>query len=338
MLFKRNALLTMLLSFSSLAAASTNYPQTLDNCGHTETFTQPPTRVVTIGQHETELLLALGLQNKIVGTSVWFGSLPKEFKDSGHALNRLANNAPSFEAVVAQNPDLVLAQYSWHVGPQGEVATREQFEKLGIKTWISPADCMGKSVTERSNGDGARTTPYTLDYIKSEISDISKIFDVSDRGEKLERALASRISHAQRETEQVKTRHLKVVYWFSSSRLKGDPWVAGSNGAPGWISKTLGIQNIIDSNDEWPAVTWEHIAESKPDIIVVADMERRLYPADDVAVKLAFLKNDPVTREMPAVKEGHIIVVPAMSLNPSLRNVDAVELIGNKISTFNNQP
>ncbi len=110
--------------------------------------------------------------------------------------------------------------------------------------------------------------------------------------------------------------------------------MAGDYGAPGWISNTLGLKNIIDSHDEWPAVTWEHIAQAQPDIIVIAEMSRRLYPADDVAVKKAFLHDDPVTRNMPAVKKGHIIVVPAMSLNPSLRNVDAVEMISDQLATW----
>lgn len=55
--------------------------------------------------------------------------------------------------------------------------------------------------------------------------------------------------------------------------------------ARGWISRTLGLKNIIDSHDEWPAVTWEHIARSQPDVIVIAGMSRRLYPADEVEVK-----------------------------------------------------
>lgn len=81
-------------------------------------------------------------------------------------------------------------------------------------------------------------------------------------------------------------------------------------------------------------MTWEHIVKSQPDIIVIASMERRLYPADDVAAKKRFLETDPVTREMPAVRQGHIVVVPAMSLNPSLRNVEAVELISQQINAF----
>jgi iron complex transport system substrate-binding protein len=320
---------------NSVVAAQT-YPLTVENCGVKETFTHAPQRVVTVGQHETELMLALGLEKRISATSVWFGPLPDALAERGKGLKKLADNAPSFEAVTAQNPDLVLAQYHWHIGPQGETGTREQFASLGIPTWVSPADCIGKSVTDSSNGDGARSTPFSIAEIAREISELATIFDVQPQGEKLNEALKLRIQKAQARSQHA--RPLKVVFWFSSSRLKGDPWVAGDYGAPGWISHTLGLKNIIDSHDEWPAVTWEHIAQAQPDIIVIAEMSRRLYPADDVAVKKAFLNNDPVTRNLPAVKNGHIIVVPAMSLNPSLRNVDAVEAIGDKLATFQAEP
>lgn len=337
MKFPFKMLASAIMALSCTTAFATAWPLTVENCGVSETFRQPPARVVTIGQHETELLLALGLEKTIAGTSVWFGKLPPELESKGAGLKRLADNSPGFEAVVAQKPELVLAQYSWHVGPQGEVATREQFEQLGIRTWISPADCTGKAVTKTSNGDGARTTPYTLDFVMGEITQLSQIFDVVDRGEALKKNLADRIAHAQQQADAQAAHPLKVVFWFSSSRLKGDPWVAGDDGAPGWISKTLGLQNIIHSSEEWPAVTWEHIAQSQPDVIVIASMDRRLYPADDASVKKAFLQNDPVTREINAVRQGHIIVVPAMSLNPSLRNVDAVELIGKQLSAYGNE-
>ncbi len=316
MLIKKLVLASVLATLANSVFAAQVYPLTVENCGIKETFTRAPQRVVTVGQHETELLLALGLEEKISATSVWFGPLPDAVAERGKGLKKLADNAPSFEAVTAQNPDLVLAQYHWHIGPQGETGTREQFATLGIPTWISPADCIGKSVTDSSNGDGARSTPFTIEEIKREIDALAAIFDVQPRA-------ASQHS-----------RPLKVVFWFSSSRLKGDPWVAGDYGAPGWISNALGLKNIIDSHDEWPAVTWEHIAQAQPDIIVIAEMSRRLYPADDVAVKKAFLHDDPVTRNMPAVKKGHIIVVPAMSLNPSLRNVDAVEMISDQLATW----
>lgn len=327
-------LMPVLLLLPLTGATAGNYPLTIENCGVTETFNHAPSRVVTIGQHETELMLALELKDKIVGTAVWFGALPDDLKKQGAGLKRLAENVPGFEAVAAQRPELVLAQYSWHVGPQGEVATRQQFEQLGVRTWISPADCTAKTVTANSNGDGARSKPYSIDIILDEISALARVFDVPARGEALKQKLSERIVAAQQQIHMQPQAPLKVVYWFSSPRLKGDPWIAGSKGAPGWINKTLGLNNIIDSDEEWPAVTWEHIVKSQPDIIVIASMDRRLYPADDVETKKRFLETDPVTREMPAVKQGHIVVVPAMSLNPSLRNVEAVELISQQMNAF----
>ena len=252
MLLKKGLFLASLLTIAPAAFAATTWPLTIENCGVKQTFTQPPQRVVTVGQHETELLLALGLEKTIAATSVWFGKLPAPLVDAGKNLSRLADNSPSFEAVAGQKPELVLAQYHWHIGPQGEVGTRKQFASLGIKTWISPADCTDKTVTETSNADGARSAPFSLAEITREVTDLATIFDVSARGEQLNRALAERIKKAQ---ARASTKPLSVVFWFSSSRLNGDPWVAGNYGAPGWISRTLGLKNIIDSHDEWPAVT-----------------------------------------------------------------------------------
>lgn len=144
MLLKNGLFLASLLSMAPAAFAATTWPLTIENCGVKQTFTQAPQRVVTVGQHETELLLALGLEKTIAATSVWFGKLPAPLEDAGRNLPRLADNSPSFEAVVGQKPELVLAQYHWHIGPQGEVGTREQFASLGINTWISPADCTDK--------------------------------------------------------------------------------------------------------------------------------------------------------------------------------------------------
>ncbi|WP_276867895.1 ABC transporter substrate-binding protein [Enterobacter oligotrophicus] len=334
MFTKKALVISVLMTFAHVTFASSTFPLSLENCGIKQTFSAPPKHVVTVGQHETELLLALGLEKTIGATSVWFEKLPAPLAEAGKNLKKLADNSPSFEAVVAQKPDLVLAQYHWHIGPQGEVGTREQFASLGINTWISPADCTNKGVTENSNADGARSAPFSMAEIEREVSDLATIFDVAERGKQLNTTLTKRIAHAQQQAGANSRAPLKVVFWFSSSRLNGDPWAAGDYGAPGWISRTLGLQNIIDSHDEWPAVTWEHIAQAQPDVIVIADMARRLYPADDVAAKKAFLLSDPVTKNIPAVKNNRIIVVPAMSLNPSLRTVDAVEKISQQLVLF----
>ncbi len=312
--------------FAAVAShAATHYPLTLPNCGAPLTVQAAPQRAVSLGQASTEILLSLGLAPRMVGTGVWFGPLPEPLRAANAQVPRLADNAPSFEAVATTAPDIVVAQYTYHVGPNGEVAKPEQLASLGIPSYVSPSDCDGKEVTATSNADGSRSQVFSMALVDKEIRELASIFDVEPAGERLTDQLHARIQKASERAGSAGHAPLSVVYWFSSTRLEGDPWVAGKSGAPGYINRLLGLRNIVDSDEEWPGVSWESIAASNPDVIVVARMQRRLYPADDVEKKLAFLRSDPVTRELDAVRNGRIILVDAQSLNPSMDVVRAVE-------------
>ncbi|VTP67485.1 proposed F420-0 ABC transporter, periplasmic F420-0 binding protein [Leclercia adecarboxylata] len=64
MLIKKLVLASVLATLANSVIAAQVYPLTVENCGIKETFNRAPQRVVTVGQHETELLLALGLEKK----------------------------------------------------------------------------------------------------------------------------------------------------------------------------------------------------------------------------------------------------------------------------------
>ncbi len=335
MLFRRIFLACLSLSTAHAFAdaPATQYPLTLQNCGHSVTISAAPQRAVSLGQASTELLLSLGLAPRMVGTGVWFGPLPAPLAAAGAQVPRLADNAPSFESVAKAAPDIVVAQYTYHIGPQGEVATPEQLLKLGIASYVSPSDCDGKGVTASSNADGSRSQLYSLTLVDKEISELARIFNVQAAGQALSAHLHERVASAVKLANATAHPAQSVLYWFSSTRLEGDPWVAGKNGAPGYISQVLGLHNIITSDEEWPGVSWESIAAKDPDVIVLARMQRRLYPADDVEKKLAFLRSDPVTRELKAVRNNRLIVVDANSLNPSMAVVDAIEQIAKGLAS-----
>jgi iron complex transport system substrate-binding protein len=129
-------------------------------------------------------------------------------------------------------------------------------------------------------------------------------------------------------------REISAVFWFSSQQMETDPYVAGTNGAPGYILRTLGIDNVIKTEEEWPLVGWETIAKANPTIIIAGKMERRRYAADDIAMKLKFLKDDPVTSLMPSVKADSVIVMDAQSMNPTIRTIDGIEIIADAVEKF----
>src|SRR3546814_12600800 len=97
----------------------------------------------------------------------------------------------------------------------------------------------------------------------------------------------------------------------------------------------LGIDNVIQSDEEWPTVGWESIAKSDPTVIVIAEMDRRRFPADDVEKKLAFLKTDPVAEEMTAVREGRIIVMDAHAMSATMPSIFGLEPVARGLSGEN---
>ncbi|WP_244631196.1 ABC transporter substrate-binding protein [Aureimonas sp. ME7] len=309
-------------------AAQTAYPLRLENCGHTLTFSKAPERAVSIGQSTTEILYLLGLADKVAGTALWVGPVLPEFAAANAKVKRLADNDPSFESVVAERPDLVTTQFEWQVGPQGVVATPEQFEELGIPVYTSPADCEGKD--NSAGGDGTRTRTFTLDLVYREIEDLARIFDREDRGAELVADLKAREAAAKAKITNLRP-GTSAVFWFSSAELDIDPYVAGQSGAPGYIMSRLGVRNIIDSQEEWPTVGWETIARADPTVIVAGAMDRRRFPADDVAVKRQFLAEDPVASLMPAVREGRVVEMDAQAMNPTIRTIDGIEVLADAL-------
>ncbi|QTP59788.1 ABC transporter substrate-binding protein [Billgrantia antri] len=318
---------------SFLMADTTDYPLTLNNCGTEIRFSSAPESAVTVGQSATEILYSLGLSDRVVGTSVWFNPVLPEFNEVNAGIERLADNDPSFESVVIRRPGLVAAQYEWHVGPTGSVASREQFHELGIATYIMPADCDTKD--NSTGGDGTRTAAFSPAHVYKGITELAAIFDVQEAGEALVADLEARQADAIAKAESLELpQDLSAVFWFSSPDSSVDPYVAGRLGAPGYMMEQLGIRNVIQSDEEWPIVGWESIARSDPDLIVIARMDRRRFPADDIEEKLNFLHSDPVTREMTAVQNGNIIEMDAHAMSATMRTIIGLESLADALTTL----
>ena len=122
------------------ASAGAGYPRTIDNCGHDVTLDAPPQRAVSLNQGTTEILLSLGLEDRLVGTATWTDPVMEGLEEANEGIPRLAENNPSLERVLEAEPDFVTASFVSTLGTGG-VATREQFEELGVPAYVSPTDC-----------------------------------------------------------------------------------------------------------------------------------------------------------------------------------------------------
>lgn len=329
-----SGVLTLVLMSSAVNAQQTEYPLTVSNCGFDQTFDAAPNATVTVGQSTTELLYLLGLGEKVAGTSVWFNPVLPQFAGLNAGIERLADNDPSFESVVNKKPDLVTVMYEWHVGSEGIVATRDMFHDVGVPTYVMPTDCESKD--NLVGGDGTRSELFSTEQLYKAISQLSLIYDVQSNGveliESLKASEADAIAQAQALNLPTGT---SALFWFSSADMEADPYVAGRQGVPAYMMDKLGVDNVVTSDEEWPLVGWETLAKADPSFIVIAEMNRRRFPADDVEMKRQFLMNDPVASEMTAVKEGRIITIDAHAMSPTVRAIYALGHVAEALEGYN---
>lgn len=292
----------------------------VDNCGHRVSVDAPPERVVSLNQGSTEILLSLGLADRLVGTATWTDPVMEGLEEANEGIPRLADNAPSFEVVLDAEPDFVTASFVSTLGTGG-VATREQFEELGVPTYVSPTDCAAGKDND-SGGDGSRSEPLTLDAVHGEIRDLALLFGVQERGEELIAELEGRVAAA---TSDLDASGVSLMYWFANSQ---SPYLAGCCGAPGAITGAVGASNAFDdTHDEWPQINWETVADRDPDVIVLGDLTRRSQTAETADAKIAFLESDPATSNLTAVREERYVLLSGQAMNPSIRTVEGIEQV-----------
>ena len=302
---------------TSAGEGATRYPLVVENCGREETIDSAPQRVVSLDQNSTEILLSLGLGDRVVGTASWTDPVLESLADANADVPRLADNAPTYEVLLDTDPDFVTASFGRHFA-EGGVVSRQRLDETGIASYLSPTDCDdGESV----NGGAPRTTALTVDVLYTEIRELAEIFDVRDRGEALIAELTERASAA---TEGVDFGGRSVVFWFADTKT---PYVAGSFGAAALLASATGMENVISSTDDWPATGWETVVDDAPDILVVGDLQRDRFPGDRLDDKLDFLRSDPLTSTLDAVENDRIIALHGAEMNPSIRFVDGLEKI-----------
>ncbi len=311
---------------SSDSEAVVGYPRELQNCGRTTSVVAPPERIVSLNQGSTEILLSLGLADRMVGTATWTDPVMTGLEAGNEKVERLADGVPSMERVLQTEPDFVTASFASTLG-KGGVGTAEAFEKLGVATYLSPAECEGKD--NEGDDDGARTDILEIDTIYREIDELAQLLGVEVEGDRLIASLKERVAAA---SQKAPKDEVSVLYWFANSEA---PYVAGCCGGPGIITRALGLKNVFDDTKaEWPQVGWETVADRDPDVLVIGDLTRKSQTAETAKAKIAFLESNPVTREMTAVKNKRYIALAGAALNPSIRTVEGLEQVADALAGF----
>lgn len=291
----------------------------LPNCDGQVSVAEPPRRAVSLNQSTTEIMLALGLADRMVGTATWTDPVDPALADENARVPRLSDNNPSFESVLATEPDVVLGAYQAVFTDEG-VADRQRFTELGVPTYLSPSNCMPE--------EAPLAEPVELDDIYREVREIAAIFEVPDRGEALVAQLQRRVAAAQRKVAGLSEQDTSVLFWFARTE---SPYMAGATGAPAIMARTLGVRNAYaEVRSMWPQVSWEDVLARDPGLLVLGDLTRD-GEGDGLAAKQRFLRTDPAVSRLAAVRENRTMGMTGTELNVSMRTVTGIERLADRL-------
>ncbi len=299
------------------ASGSADGAVTLSNCGLELTVSSPPERAVTLEQGATELLLALDLGDRMVGTSYLTDAVASEYADAYAAVPVLADQYPTAEQLREVQPDFVYSMRSSAYASDA-VGSREELAELGVPAYLSTNDCEDTDLIADEVG---------FDQIFAEISDLATIFDVQDRGDALiaeQQAVLDQVAGSAADAGD-----LDVVWIYST--INGAPVVAGNAGLPQTLTELAGATNAFDDLDaQWTETSWDEIAQRDPDVLVLADLSRGL-EGDSAQDKIDSLRSDAVTSQLSAVLADRLVSIPATEMDPSVRSIDALSTLSDAL-------
>lgn len=306
----RTSLLMLLglLASSSAFAQATQYPLTIQSCNRQVTFNKAPEHALSHDINMTQMMLALGLRQRMVGysgVSGWKAVTP-ELRKELEGLPELASKYPSVETLLNANVDFFFAGWDYGMRVGGDLTPQT----------LAPLDIPVYELTE-SCAFVMKRPAASLDDTYNDLRNLGRIFDVQDRAEQLIGQMQQRIAVVQQQLPAQRPR----VFLYDSGEDRA--MTSGRLGMPQALIDAAGGRNVLDDIEaSWTRVNWESVVERNPEVIVIVD-----YGEISAAQKQAFLEQHPALQSVTAIRNKRFVVIPYVGATPSLKNVEAIEAI-----------
>lgn len=280
----RVAIIGVLAGLTAASPAMAEPIRLTDALGRAVELPAAPRRVVTIFSSNTELVAVLGLTDRIVGIDA-FTRYPPEAANKPVVGGRLGF---SIDAVVAQNPDLVLV-----------TPARQAVHQL-----LAPMERLGLPVTV--------LTSRSLDEVLGNIRLVGRALGEAERGEAVAAGLEARLAAVTRRLADTTCPRTVLV----TGRL--------GNGLLLIARQDTYTGDALVRGGACPALANRGLAQVSPEAVLAADPDVLLLAGQKT--ELAELTARPGFREMRAVRAGRAYTLPRTEfLIPGPRTVDGIE-------------
>ncbi|MEO3766158.1 ABC transporter substrate-binding protein [Streptomyces sp. B8F3] len=281
------------------------FPVTVGNCGVETTYERPPERAVTLNQHVTEIMLALGLEKSMVGTGYLDDEIPPAYREAYDGIEVIADEYPSYETLLAAEPDFV---YGGFASTFEEGRSRDALAGAGIDSYLSLEECADP--------------PVTVDLMDREIRTVAEVFGVPQRAEKLLGELHGTLDGVR---DAVAGAGAAEVFVYDSGDKTA--FTAGGGGIGNEIIELAGGANVFAGlGKTFGDVSFEQVAARAPEAVVIYD-----YGDQSVADKKRFLLSHPALQDVPAIRDERFAVLPLSSTVLGVRVPEAVDSLARQL-------
>jgi ABC-type Fe3+-hydroxamate transport system substrate-binding protein len=205
----------------------------VDALGRKLFLAKAPSRVVSMAPNVTEMLFALGLEEKVVAVTP-FCDFPPEAQSKTH----LGGMNPSIEQILALKPDLVLA-------PQDIIQPDllQNLDRVKVPTFVLQA--------------------AQLEDVLAQIQTVARMFDLSKAGDELAATIRQRIAVVKERTQSLA--HPRVLYVLNADPLQ----TVGPGSFIHQLIEAAGGANIAaDTSTAYPRFALEEVLARDPELIV----------------------------------------------------------------------
>jgi len=294
------------LSFSaSMAVADT----TVQSCNRTVTFDAPPERAVSNDVNLTEMMLVLGLADRMIGYTGISGwkTLDEEMTAGVEELPELSAKYPSKEVIVGADADFFFAGWNYGMKVGGEV-TPETLEPFGVQVYELTESCTHIMETEKAS----------IDMMYADLMNLGTIFGVEDKAAELVDGYRAELAAF---TSELETGEPLRIFVYDSG--EDTPFTAGRYAMPTALIEAAGGVNIMDDfKKSWATVTWEEVVERNPEVVMIVN-----YGEVTAEQKREFMMSNPAFADLDAVKNDRFVTLEYVEATPGPRNIQAIKTL-----------
>lgn len=218
----------------------------VDDAGHRIYLAKPPARIVSLAPSITEMLFALGLDERIVGVTEFC-----DYPASARSKAKVGYANPNVEALVALQPELVLAPKDF-LRPD----LQAKLEQLKIPLFVLDAK--------------------TLEDIPLQLHTLGKMFEKTTTANEVTHTMRQRVTEIRR---QVETRSAKRVLYV----LNSQPLITVGPGS--FIHQMIGLAggiNVAARTDmAYPRLSMETVLKEDPEVLIFPSGEVETVPRSE---------------------------------------------------------